>query len=777
MIEHYSKNIQSHIKEELSSASSSIKIAVAWFTNAKLFLKLISKLLTGVSVELILNKDEINCSEDNEIDFQDFLNAGGVIHWNDPKVKLMHEKFCVIDNSVVIFGSYNWTNKADYNQESIIIARDETNTVQFYSELFDSLCQQSPAEENAERKSFKQDTFYTSADCLFETNGVKVLKKKNEDNGKEVYRLYHSETKQKITSFDYDNILFHNDNNDKCIVAVKKGIIWYFFNVKGKYLIEDVPYQDIQIINNYNAFWILRNGKWGIMRNDGKIILGCSYDTLSIKNTKCIITKQSNKYGIFDWKIAVWNCVLDSVELLHDEIYKIEKSGKFGVANRDLIVVECKYDSISHVIDNQYIVSINSHYGLIDGNSVCLPCLYDKIVYKDSSPYSDRIYILQENGKYGLFYNGILKLECVYDELNLNATIPSLKSNKKGVINSSGEIVIPFQYSEIKYCSRFNDDPYYAYREYYILSEIKKQKKYYGVYITETKTLGICNKCLDVLLTVPGFDGNLFNQSEHEVIESLRISYIKTMLFETVHPSLLSAIKDQEERNKKWKECDKEQEIKHLKSTMELYKRFSSNPVRDTYGYSKRYIEEQKEYNRKCYESAVEKYERALKTPVYYKNEYEEKIVALSFSENNSFNVGRRPILTTPFEKNDVIELPKKPKVICESIGGSLQTFIVAKIVNKDTSRIRYIRFNPSMIKRSIWSVDEAGKRIKLESTGSAFVIAKSQMNSDDIYSCLTKGYTQMCKINISEIKKVRKYTSNKEDLEYDYLYAYDVLK
>ena len=33
----------------------------------------------------------------------------------------MHNKFCIIDMKTVISGGYNWTNKAQYNDESIEI--------------------------------------------------------------------------------------------------------------------------------------------------------------------------------------------------------------------------------------------------------------------------------------------------------------------------------------------------------------------------------------------------------------------------------------------------------------------------------------------------------------------------------------------------------------------------------------------------------------------------------------------------------------------------------
>ena len=96
MVEHYNKRIQNIIQKELFKANSSIKIAVAWFTNDLLFQPLLLKLQIGVSVELVLNKDKINDSEENDIDFSEFIENGGVLHWNDSK-RLMHEKFCIID--------------------------------------------------------------------------------------------------------------------------------------------------------------------------------------------------------------------------------------------------------------------------------------------------------------------------------------------------------------------------------------------------------------------------------------------------------------------------------------------------------------------------------------------------------------------------------------------------------------------------------------------------------------------------------------------------------
>lgn len=138
MVEHHSYKIQNVIQKELFNAKSSIKIVVAWFTNDLLFQPLVLKQKAGVNVEIILNKDEINCSEDNSIDFDELVNVGGSVRWNDTK-QLLHDKFCIIDGRIVISGSYNWTNKAEYNEENVSVFKDESETIAFFEKKYTDL--------------------------------------------------------------------------------------------------------------------------------------------------------------------------------------------------------------------------------------------------------------------------------------------------------------------------------------------------------------------------------------------------------------------------------------------------------------------------------------------------------------------------------------------------------------------------------------------------------------------------------------------------------------
>jgi len=132
----YFEDIQEQIAKELNSATSSIHIAVAWFTDKELFSQLCNKALNGINVELLLMDDEIN--RNSGIDFQSLIASHGKL-WQiktDGDTRLMHNKFCIIDSETIINGSYNWTKKAKHNHESITIIKESKDlAIQFLDEF------------------------------------------------------------------------------------------------------------------------------------------------------------------------------------------------------------------------------------------------------------------------------------------------------------------------------------------------------------------------------------------------------------------------------------------------------------------------------------------------------------------------------------------------------------------------------------------------------------------------------------------------------------------
>ena len=136
----YLENIQAEIIEVLQTAQHHIRIAVAWFTDYELFEILLSKAQKGVKIELLLANNFIN--HESSIDFQQLSRLGSSVSFigNDTeKAPLMHNKFCIIDNEILIFGSYNWTRKAQVNHESITVIEGNKELIADFNEEFDKI--------------------------------------------------------------------------------------------------------------------------------------------------------------------------------------------------------------------------------------------------------------------------------------------------------------------------------------------------------------------------------------------------------------------------------------------------------------------------------------------------------------------------------------------------------------------------------------------------------------------------------------------------------------
>ena len=134
----YFSQIRSKIIPYLDQAKEEVVIAMAWFTSAELFDALISCLKRNVKVELVLLDNAINYMY-YAPDFNDLINAGGVLRIADSSVGFMHHKFCVIDDKIAITGSYNWTYFAETRNVENIVITDNLEIVNLFTTEFNRL--------------------------------------------------------------------------------------------------------------------------------------------------------------------------------------------------------------------------------------------------------------------------------------------------------------------------------------------------------------------------------------------------------------------------------------------------------------------------------------------------------------------------------------------------------------------------------------------------------------------------------------------------------------
>ena len=110
------------IARQIDGAKKAIKVMAYGFTSINLAEALVRAKKRGVDVALI--QDE-KSSQNNREALQKLLDAGIEVR-SDGKHAIQHNKVMVIDQDVVITGSYNFTNSAETrNAENIMIVKSE----------------------------------------------------------------------------------------------------------------------------------------------------------------------------------------------------------------------------------------------------------------------------------------------------------------------------------------------------------------------------------------------------------------------------------------------------------------------------------------------------------------------------------------------------------------------------------------------------------------------------------------------------------------------------
>lgn len=124
--EAYFQNLEKKVLDALNEAKVSIHVAIAWFTNENIKAKLLEKKKAGVDVDVVIYGDGINGKHGVDLSELPHTFVKG------SRGGIMHDKFCIIDNQVVINGSYNWTINAETkNDENVSVMKDPKSATDF----------------------------------------------------------------------------------------------------------------------------------------------------------------------------------------------------------------------------------------------------------------------------------------------------------------------------------------------------------------------------------------------------------------------------------------------------------------------------------------------------------------------------------------------------------------------------------------------------------------------------------------------------------------------
>lgn len=263
---------------------------------------------------------------------------------------------------------------------------------------------------------------------------------------------------------------------------------YYVLCVNGKYgvikrdgtVIIDPNYDEVQIPNQDREIFILtKDTEHRVMNEKNEIIFADVSDVSAISgedsagqkifNNTVLKYRENDKYGLlsFDGQ-KLTEALYDEMSSLDDKYGEIliKKDNKYGVINvKGVILVKPKYDFIKgdgylqdgsyknsgYIIGNR--LEGEMRYGYMDVNGKEIVKLEQENLYRVTEINSNDVYIVaSQNGRYALYKNkeNLTTYKYIAMFYNNGTNTFTVQKNKSyGLINLSGEVLIPEEYEQM----------------------------------------------------------------------------------------------------------------------------------------------------------------------------------------------------------------------------------------------------------------------------------------------------------------------------------------
>lgn len=292
------------------------------------------------------------------------------------------------------------------------------------------------------------------------------------ENNKKKYFI----TKQNLKlKGDYDEVRTFSEG----LAPIKKNGKWGFINNKGDIIIP-IQYDEIDCFRSNGLCAVTKNGKSGFINKQGAEIIPIIYDqTYQEMKDKNVIVKENGKWAVFDNNgKQISDFLYESLKRAYitdfsKDVFTRDESTFFenGAA---LAEIDGKYEFIdlkaqpafpnnkfdsASVFDTfkNAIVKRNGKYGIIKTDGTFkVPLEYDFINYFDDNHAFSEYYNARRGEIYSIFNRDLKKIgesyQPVYNDFSVNTPTLTYKNlqGKKGIIDWQGNIIIPFEYDNLR---------------------------------------------------------------------------------------------------------------------------------------------------------------------------------------------------------------------------------------------------------------------------------------------------------------------------------------
>ncbi len=301
----------------------------------------------------------------------------------------------------------------------------------------------------------------------------------------EKWSLISRETGKIMSPVPFDEYKTLIDSTSLVKVGERYGLLSHN---SGNYIILPELEKVVKVAPYTMAF--KKNGQWGLLKDFGNIILQPKYDTIAPKFKFRLIVAKGGKYGLVDLNgNPVTKVKYDEIDDFYEKAARVKVDDKFGfISFRGREVIPIEYEYADRFKNFRCIVKKGGRYGIINTkNEFILDNVYKEVRRNYDTPYytvetdsgwlflgidtkllfntpfekiitTDPVSFVRAKHKDGWAYFSVpdkgYKIDQFYngagEMISGHAEVVN-EDGKKGVVDSLGTLVVPYEFDSIEY--------------------------------------------------------------------------------------------------------------------------------------------------------------------------------------------------------------------------------------------------------------------------------------------------------------------------------------
>ena len=247
-------------------------------------------------------------------------------------------------------------------------------------------------------------------------------------------------------------------------------------------IIKNVFVQREKLSKKYEYFTVFSSEKWGVINQDGEIVINPSYQEMIVipdktkdvfictydineedgtYKTKALNRKNEEIFTQYD-QIQVLENIDDNDNIWYEKnVLKVMQNGKYGLIDLNgKKLLDCEYDEINVMkgIENSLLIKKDGYVGLINNAGTILIDVKYSDIKNLGTTYKEGYITIDENGKCGIVSTTKIQiLENKYNEIKqvyLGDNYYVVEDGKEKIINQAGETLIDNGFDDIKFTQK-----------------------------------------------------------------------------------------------------------------------------------------------------------------------------------------------------------------------------------------------------------------------------------------------------------------------------------